>query len=61
MYTYQSFVFENLPKYYPDPTSIGKSTWDIIEHFWHLALSYTDKLLRSKYSKFDPSLEPLHV
>ena len=51
---YQSFVFENLPKYYPDPTSIGKSTWDIIERFWHLDLSYTDELLRSKYSKFGP-------
>ena len=39
---YQTFVLENLRKYYPDPTVFAKSTWDIIERFWNLDLSYTD-------------------
>ncbi|MFR7848723.1 MAG: hypothetical protein ACLU8S_15005 [Coprococcus phoceensis] len=43
---YQTFVLENLRKYYPDPTVFAKSTWDIIERFWNLDLSYTDELLR---------------
>lgn len=51
---YQAFVLENLRKYYPDPTVFAKSTWDIIERFWNLDLSYTDTLLRSKYSVFGP-------
>lgn len=33
---YQTFVLENLRKYYPDPTVFAKSTWDIIERFWNL-------------------------
>ncbi len=49
---YQNFVIENLRKYYPDPCAIPHSTWDIIERFWALDLSYTDGLLRSKYSVF---------
>lgn len=51
---YQTFVLENLRKYYPDPPVFAKSTWDIIERFWNLDLSYTDELLRSKYSVFGP-------
>ena len=51
---YQTFLLENLRKYYPDPTVFSKSTWDIIERFWNLDLSYTDELLRSKYSVFGP-------
>ena len=51
---YQTFVLENLRKYYPDPTVFAKSTWDIIERFWNLDLSYTDELLRGKYSVFGP-------
>ena len=51
---YQTFVLENLRKYYPDPSVFAKSTWDIIERFWNLDLSYTDELLRSKYSVFGP-------
>ncbi len=50
---YQTFVLENLRKYYPSHTVFAKSTWDIIERFWNLDLSYTDELLRSKYSVFD--------
>lgn len=51
---YQNFVVENLRKYYPDPDSIPRSTWDIIEHFWRLDLSYTDIYLKDKYSVFGP-------
>ena len=51
---YQNFVTENLRKYYPNPDSIPRSTWDIIERFWALDLSFTDDLLRSKYSVFGP-------
>ena len=52
---YQTFVLENLRKYYPDSTVFAKSAWDIIERFWNLNLSYTDELLRSKYSVFGPT------
>ena len=52
--TYQDFLKTNLPNYYPNPNSIPSSTWNIIERFWHLDLSYTDELLRSKYSVFGP-------
>ena len=51
---YQNFVTENLRKYYPDPCSLSRSTWDIIERFWALDLSFTDEFLRSKYSVFGP-------
>ena len=51
---YQNFVTENLRKYYPNPDLISRATWDIIERFWHLDLSYTDDLLRNKYSVFGP-------
>ena len=52
---YQIFVVENLRKYYPDPDSLARSTWDIIERFWNLDLSYTDEFMRDKYSKFGPT------
>ena len=51
---YQNFVLENLRKYYPDPDSIPRSTWEIIDRFWNLDLSFTDKFLKEKYSKFGP-------
>ena len=35
---YQNFVVENLRKYYPNPDSIARSTWDIIDRFWNLDL-----------------------
>lgn len=53
---YQNFILENLRIYYPDPTVFLKSVWDIIDRFWFLDLSYTDELLRSKYSVLDPKL-----
>lgn len=52
---YQNFVSDNLRKYYPNPDAIARSTWDIIERFWALDLSYTDKLMRDKCSKFGPA------
>lgn len=51
---YQNFVITNLRKYYPNPDSIARSTWDIIDRFWNLDLSYTNIRLRSKYSIFGP-------
>ena len=51
---YQNFVATNLRKYYPNPDAFSPATWDIIERFWNLDLSYTDELLRSKYSVFGP-------
>ena len=48
---YQNFFVTNLRKYYPNPDAIAHSTWDIIECFWTLDLSYTDELMRDKYSK----------
>ena len=52
---YQNFVVTNLRKYYPKPDALAGSTWNIIERFWNLDLSYTDELMANKYSKFDPS------
>ena len=52
---YQNFVVENLRKYYPDPDAISQSTWDIIDRFGNLDLSYTDQNMISKYSKFGPA------
>lgn len=51
---YQDFVLVNLRKYYPNPDSIARSTWDIIDRFWNLDLSFTDKFLRDKYSVYGP-------
>ena len=52
---YQNFVTDNLRKYYPNPDALAPSTWDIIERFWSLDLSYTDELMRDKYSKSGPA------
>ena len=41
---YQNFAVTNLRKYYPNPDALAPSTWDIIERFWNLDLSYTDEL-----------------
>ena len=52
---YQNFVATNFRKFYPNPDAIARSTWDIIERFWTLDLSYTDEFMRDKYSKFGPA------
>lgn len=46
---YQNFIIKNLRKYYPYPDSIARSTWDIIDRFWNLDLSYTNKKLKNRY------------
>lgn len=51
---YQNFVATNLRKYYPNPDALSRSTWDIIDRFCNLDLSYTDELMRSRYSVFGP-------
>ena len=52
---YQNFVVTNLRKYYPNPNTLTRSTWDIIELFWNLDLSFTDTFMADKYSKFGPA------
>ncbi len=52
---YQHFVVTNFRKYYPDPDALARSTWDIIERFWNLDLSFTDTFMADKYSKFGPT------
>ena len=52
---YQNFIVTNLRKYYPDPSALARSTWDIIERFWNLDLSFTDTFMADKYSKFGPA------
>lgn len=37
-------------KYYPNPDSLARSTWDIIERFWNLDLSKTDIIMKYRYS-----------
>lgn len=51
---YQNFVVKNLRKFYPNPDSIARSTWDIIDRFWNLDLSYTNKKLKNRYSVCGP-------
>ena len=52
---YQNLVVTNLRKYYPNPNALARSTWDIIERFWSLDLSFTDTFMADKYSKFGPT------
>ena len=51
---YQDFLLDQLRKYYPVPDFFSHSTWDIIDRFWHLDLSFTDEFMRDKYSVFGP-------
>ena len=52
---YQNFVVTDLRKYYPNPDALARDTLDIIDRFWNLDLSYTDEMMKYKYSKFGPS------
>mgnify|MGYP000317332266 CR=1 FL=1 len=52
--TTKNFVVKNLRKYYPNPDSIARSTWDIIDRFWNLDLSYTDEKLKNRCFVFGP-------
>lgn len=51
---YQKHLLEQMRKYYPDPSTISRATWDIIDRFWHLDLSFTDEFMQDKYSRFGP-------
>lgn len=51
---YQNFVVTQMRKYYPNPDSLARSTWDIIERFWNLNLSETDTIMKKFYSVFGP-------
>lgn len=52
---YQDTFLSQFHKFYPDPFSIFKASWNIIIEFWHLDLSLTDQLLADRYSKFGPT------
>ena len=63
---YQNFVVTNLRKYYPVPDALARSTWDIIERFWNLDLSFTDifynfinRLWNSDDNHMSPHIHPL--
>ena len=51
---YQDFLLDQLRKYYPVPDFFSHSTWDIIDRFWNLDLSFTDEFMWDKYSVFGP-------
>ena len=52
---YQNLVLEQLCKYYPNAlTSLDASTWEIMEQFWALDLSYVDDFMKDRYSVFGP-------
>ena len=63
---YQHFVVTNLRKYYPVPDALARSTWDIIERFRNLDLSFTDifynfinRLWNSDDNHMSPHIHPL--
>lgn len=47
---HQNFIVTNICKNYPIPDEIAPSTWDIIDRFGNLDLSYTDEFSKNKYS-----------
>ena len=51
---YQNFLVSNLLRYYPDPYSISKKSWEIMTQFWYMDLSLTEKLMIDTYSNFGP-------
>lgn len=51
---YQNCFLTEMRKYYPDPNSLARNTWDIIERFWNLDLSETDIIMKDRYSVFGP-------
>ena len=52
---YQNFIVTNLRKYYPNPNALARSTWDIIERFWNLDLSFTDTFIDRKSTRLNSS------
>ena len=51
---YQDLVISQLRKYYPNPDLIPRSTWDIMEQFFLLDLSYVDQFMVNRYSHMGP-------
>lgn len=51
---YQNFVTKMICKYYPNKNSFTNSTWNIIERFWNIDLTYINSYLRDQYSKYGP-------
>jgi len=51
---YQDHVVTHLRKYYPDVSSLPRSTWEIIERFFLTDLSNTDLIMKNRYSVFGP-------
>ena len=51
---YQDHVVTELCKYYPDPSSLPESTWEILEKFFYNDLTYTDLAMKNRYSAFGP-------
>ncbi len=51
---YQDTFVSDFLKFYPDPFSLPKTTWDYIVQFWHLDLSQTDSIMQDCYSVFGP-------
>lgn len=51
---YQDFLVSQLRKHYPNPDSIPKDVWEIIEKFYLKDLSGLDEFLRDSYSIFGP-------
>jgi len=51
---YQNFIVSQLCQHFPDPDTIPKDSWDIIERLWLTDLSSVDKLMESQYSVYGP-------
>ncbi len=51
---YQNFFLSQMRKYYPNPDSLARGTWDVIERFWNLDISETDIIMKDRYSVFGP-------
>lgn len=51
---YQDTFVTDFLKFYPDPFSLSRDTWETIIEFWHLDLSFTDSLMSQRYSRLGP-------
>lgn len=51
---YQDTFVSEFLRFYPDPFSLSKDSWDYIIQFWYLDLSLTDTIMQECYSIFGP-------
>lgn len=51
---YQDTFVSEFLKYFPNPFSLSKGSWDYIIQFWYLDLSLTDTIMQECYSVFGP-------